>query len=315
MNQQLTISTDKTGVRTLEDYTLTPVYQNGALYTFTSVYVEVYDGATFLSSGTLTPTSDYHKNGITYTWDNTTEALLTTSAKANYLAIWNFDSGNKVLHRYFDVVLFKMLNPIDITDIEIEKPELLKALSHVQTGTVSQTGTTTTMKCSEFSSPSNFYNGSQITFRSGRNIKAGVTVNEWNSITKTFTFNETLAYAPIQGETFELHRSYNPEIISAWNEIISEMNAWVPTATDVDGLSHVVDPQDLRLVHLYKSIVKICQGLRMKEKDTFDLWVKEYSEKEIAAINGLRLKIDTNEDGRFDTTEDTIRSGVLWFQH
>jgi hypothetical protein len=320
MNQQLRINYDPdTTINTIDDLTLELQVENGAPYVISTAKLYVYDGEDLVASGVLgdssLTTNDVDESSLKYTWSSAENLTLSDSPKANYRALWILNSGDRRLDRFFDVVYWKLLNPITTVDVLMEKPELSSHSRPERSLVATANGTTTTLICNRVTEPSDFFNGSEIIFNSGSNDDSVSIVTDWNRDSSEFTLEKALDYATSKNDKFLLRRSFEQEINAAWSELFHTIQAWRPMVMDNFGLNKLIDSLDLRLPHLYKSIINIYENRRERKGDTFDLASKDYSEKFSKAISELKLKIDENNDGIFDEENDLIRTGQLWFQH
>jgi hypothetical protein len=303
-----------TSDRTLETLSLERQYnQDISNYIITSAEIDVYEGADKLTSGAL-PTEiqfeDSENNSLVFTFPTADLSTLTDAPKSNLRAVWTLNSGDRILDRWFSIVYWKLTNPIDEFDIISEKPEF-DQFRPERPLEVTEAVDDQSFICKELLDKSGFLDGSQIRWDAdNNNYSIKNRVDSWDFPTRKITLSESLPEVPRAGDRFSLKRSYNPEISSAWIEILTTINSWVPNITDLDGFNLAVDSYDFRQLHLAMSIQKIASALRVREGDTFDLISQEYAMKSTFTFTELKAKIDKDNDGVFSNND--VRSGVIW---
>ncbi|MBI5970866.1 MAG: hypothetical protein HY884_06900 [Deltaproteobacteria bacterium] len=99
------------------------------------------------------------------------------------------------------------------------------------------------------------------------------------------------------GEKYTLTRSFGREIGRAF-EKIEEMLKGTGRRIDL-----VIDPYDLRGLHIYSSVAEVCKGF-ISEKDNlwWGLW-KEYGEKAAETFEKMNFKYDSSGDGFINSSE------------
>ena len=107
------------------------------------------------------------------------------------------------------------------------------------------------------------------------------------------------------GERYVLTRSYSKEIQRAF-EKIEERIIRMGRRPEL-----VLDPYDLREVHIYFSVAEVCKGL-VSAADTFwwEMW-KEYEKKALEVFSGINFKYDSTGDGYISGGEKGSRVNVL----
>jgi hypothetical protein len=209
------------------------------------------------------------------------------------------------------VVYWKLANPITEIDIQERKPELINRNRPTYPQKATDDSDSSSVKCENFNEPTGFWDGSEIRFLSGDNEGTIVYVDHWDKLTNKFELAENLNYASSRNDKFELKRSFEKEINSAWTSLFHTIQSWVPKFTSLEGLNRLVDPLDLRELHMALSIIRICENLSSKKEDVFDRWKVQAENDYQKALNELRLKIDSNDDG----IPEAERQGMgTWFK-
>lgn len=302
----------------LDDLILSKQYKNNSPYTITTAELIVYNVDEIVASGTLVSGLSYQdseQNSLVYTWTAAEVVTLTENPQSNYRARWRLnissDEADREITRFFDIVWWKLLNPITEIDLLNEKP-ILDEVRQTKRPTVTEAIDATNFKCNQLHNVSGFWDGSIIEFTSSNNRDIQIKIDSWDDQTNKITLAESLPNAPAAGDLFTLKRSFKQEIESSWNEILTEVNSWRPNLTDNEGLNKTVDSYDLRLLHLYKSVAKAAASAVREEDDPYDLIVKDYNLKTTAAFTNLKIKVDEDNSGTFDNDSDLIRSGQIW---
>lgn len=319
MNQQIQMRllSDNSTLQ-LDDLILSKQYKNSSPYTITTAELLVYDVEEIVASGTLVSGLSYQdseQNSLVYTWTQDEVDSLTENPKSNYRARWRLnissDVADRIATRFFDIVYWKLLNPITEIDLLNEKP-ILDEVRQTKRPTVTEAIDATNFKCNQLHNVSGFWDGSIIEFTSSNNRDIQIKIDSWDDDSNKITLAESLPNIPQLGDLFTLKRSFKQEIESSWNEILTEVNSWRPNLTDNEGLNKTVDSYDLRLLHLYKSVAKAAASAVREEDDPYDLIVKDYNLKTTAAFTNLKIKVDEDNSGTFDNESDLIRSGQIW---
>lgn len=299
--------------KTLESLSLeNQVNDDLSTYTITAASLDIFEGSTKLTSGELSTeiaVETAENNSLVFTFPAADLSTLTESPRANLKAIWNLNSGDRILDRWFSIVYWKLINPINENDVISEKPEFdqFRPEKALEVTTVVDTQN---FICKELLDRTGFIDGSIIRWDSDNNYSVVNRIDSWDFPSRKITLSEALEVAPSKGDRFSLRRSYNPEINSAWIEILSTINSWVPALTNLEGFNLTVDSYDFRQLHLFMTIQKIASALRVREGDVFDMIVVEYGVRTTVAFGELKAKIDKDNDGVF--SDNDTRSGVIW---
>lgn len=109
--------------------------------------------------------------------------------------------------------------------------------------------------------------------------------------------------APVAGDRYLLVRPFSREIQRAFEKIEDRL-------TRLGKRPHLVlDPYDLKEVHVYFSVAEACKGLAAgQEGFWWSMW-KEYEKKALDAFDSLNLKYDRSSDGFVSRAEsETVLS-------
>jgi len=316
MNQQLAIVFNPDdNTRTVEGAQLSRRFnESGQLISITIASATLYNSSGgIIFQGDLLGGGVINDNGLLTTiWDaNTVTALL--SPKINYKIIWVVDGT--ILTRWYDVVYWKMQNPISEADLLAENPELSKYRPEKKCQITSITNSTKYV-CDQLSEPFQFWIGSIFQSNSRFLPNAEKRVTEWDEVTQTLTIDSPFSQELRQGDYFTLKRGYYPEILSSWQSIQEMIAAWIPkfgnncanVPWDQSQFNTVVDGYDFRRVHLYQTMIYIANDLRLKLGDAYDLWLQRYSQLMSKAIGEIKAKVDADNSG----SPDYFRSGQIW---
>ena len=312
MNKQLLIKSIN-NVTSIENLTLSPIIVNGSPVTITTGELYVYEGDTIISSGTLAggelifPTG--RTNELYYEW-TTTEISSLDTPKANYKAVWIINTDLE-FSRFFNICYYKLDSIIKDEDVIREKPEFDQYRPTIREVATSDSDVTMVV-CDKLVQESDFWDGAIIELDSGSNNGERRHVADWNN--SELLLSSDFPYPTRKGQQFTLRRSYGSEIESARISIQNLIQSWVPAMSTDNGMALIIDSYDFREMNLSLAIVKIASNLRRKREDTFDLIHQEYQANYEKAINQLRAKIDSANDGS-QNSEDGVRTGTQWLQH
>lgn len=275
----------------------TYVYENNRKITPSSATVTVFmpgSTAKLVDAGIMTIGSD---GLLSYNLTSVDNAGAGSDYKASITYAYN--AATYYVTLFYDIVRSRLVKVITDADIVNELPQLKDSGWRV-TGTA-ESGSAQTIVDSELMR----YEDEYFTGGLARCLAKDETreVTAFTSSTGTVT---TIPFtsAVSAGESYVLTRSYSREIQRAF-EKIEEKIIRLGKRPEL-----VVDPYDLREVHIYSSVAEVCKGL-ITESDTFwwEIW-KEYERKTEETFKGLNFKYDTTGDGNITGVEAGSRLNV-----
>ncbi|VAV82537.1 hypothetical protein MNBD_DELTA01-1633 [hydrothermal vent metagenome] len=276
------------------------VYENNRKIVSSSATLTVYrpGGASELISGAaMTVQSDGRLDYSLTVGDN-------ASADENYKAVIAYVYGGTTYYAtlYYDVVNSKLHKVVTDDDIVAELPQLRDGGWRVH-GTA-ESGSATTIVDSELKRYEDDYFTGGLAF----SIDKDETREIIDFVSSTGTVTAEAFGSAVATDKYILTRSFYREIQRAF-EKIEEM------LVRRGKRSHLVlDPYDLREVHIYLSVAEVCKGMATEPENLWwELW-KGYEKTAIEAFNALNLKYDYTQDGYIAGGEESsslsyIRSG------
>lgn len=221
-----------------------------------------------------------------------------TNYKAVITYTWNSKTDYRVL--FYDVVRSRLVSVVTDIDIVSELPQLKDNGWKVRG--VAATGTVSAITDPELQR----YEDGYFTGGLAYSVDKDATREVVDFTSSTGTVTTTAFAAPIAAnERYILTRSYTREIKRAF-EKIEEKIIRLGRRPEL-----VLDPYDLREVHIYYSVAEVCKGLTA-EKPGFwwDMW-KEYAQKADMAFEGINFKYDFTEDGYIGGEEENSRVNII----
>jgi len=208
-------------------------------------------------------------------------------AGMNYKAVISYVHGGATWYvtLFYDVVRSRLVKVITDEDIVTELPQLKDNGWRIRG--VAQSGSTTTIVDPELKR----YDDDYFTGGLAYSIDKDETREIVGSLSATGTITTTDFSSPISTDRYILTRSYTKEIQRAFEKIEQRL-------TSVGKRPHLVlDPYDLREVHIYYAVAEASKGLVVESGDVWwDLW-KEYEKKGDEVFSHLRFKYDYTGDG------------------
>ncbi|MBI5560559.1 MAG: hypothetical protein HY883_04735 [Deltaproteobacteria bacterium] len=226
-------------------------------------------------------------------------------ADENYKAMisYVYNAATYYLTLFYDVVNSKLVKVITDDDITAELPQLKDNNWRVH-GTA-DSGSTTTIADAELKRYEDDYFTGGTAYSLAKDETREIT--DFDSATGTVT-TTAFSSAIAAGEKYILTRSYSKEIQRAFEKIEEMLNR-------TGKRPHLIlDPYDLREVHIYYSVAEVCKGLVTGNKTLWwELW-QEYDGKARAVFDGINFKYDASNDGYIADSEEsgrltTLRSG------
>lgn len=230
---------------------------------------------------------------------------LTTShndtADENYKAkiAYVYSSTTYYFVLYYDVVAVKLHSVITDEDITNELPQLRDNGWRVN-GTA-ESGSTTTIVDQELKRYENDY----FTGGTAFSIDRGETREITDFATSTGTVTTTAFSGAIATDKYVLTRSFTREIQRAFEK----MEQMLVSRGKRPHL--ILDPYDLREVHIYLGVAEVCKGLAVDSESFWWNIRKEYEDKAAETFKGLNFKYDLSEDGYITGSEESSRLGIL----
>jgi hypothetical protein len=254
--------------------------------------VKLVDGASMMvgSDGLLSYTLTSQDNSI---------------ADINYKAVITYIYGSDTLYAtlFYDVVKSRLMKVVVDDDVVAELPQLKDNGWRVR-GAV-ESGSTTTIVDSELKRYEDgfFTGGLAYSIDKDESREIADFVSSTGTVT-TADFSTAIS----SGEKYILTRSYSREIQRAFEKIEDKL-ARLGKRPEL-----VLDPYDLKEVHIYQSVAEVCKGL-ITESDNFwwEMW-KSYESKADETFRAFNFKYDSSEDGYItgaeeSTTVDVLRAG------
>lgn len=236
--------------------------------------------------------------------DYSLSAANNVSADENYKAVIAYvhNAATYFITLYYDVVNSRLHKVVTDDDIVAELPQLRDSGWRVH-GTA-ESGTTTTIVDSELKRYEDDHFTGGLVFSIDKDETREI--SGFDATTGTVT---SVAFGSAIGtDKYILTRSFSREIQRAF-EKIEEMLVRRGKRPHL-----VLDPYDLREVHIYLSVAEVCKGFAMEPKNLWwELW-KGYEQTALEAFAALNLKYDYTQDGYIAGGEESngftaVRSG------
>lgn len=214
-------------------------------------------------------------------------AAQNSEAGLNYKAAVSYVHDGKTWYvaLFYDVVRSVLTKVITDSDIVTELPQLKDNGWKVR-GTA-QSGSATTVVDAELKRYEDDYFTGGIVWSADKDETREVV--DFESSTGTVT--TTAFSSAVTTDRYVLTRSYTREIQRAFEKIEERLER-------MGRRPHLVlDPYDLREVHIHYSVAEACKGLVTGAGDIWwDLW-KEYEQKGDTVMDRMNFKYDSSADG------------------
>jgi len=229
-------------------------------------------------------------------------AAQNSEAGSNYKADITYQLGAETFYAtlFYDVVRSKLVKVITDEDIINELPQLKDNGWRVNGS--AKSGTTASITDTELSRYSDEY----FTGGLATSLDKGETREIISFVSATGTVTTTaFSSAILSGERYFLRRSFGREIQRAF-EKMEEKIIRLGKRPEL-----ILDPADLREVHIYYSVAEVCKGL-VTDRETFwwDIW-KDYESRAEVTFEALRFKYDSSGDGYIAGSEADRRLNVV----
>lgn len=219
------------------------------------------------------------------------------TADENYKAVVSYTLSGTVYNTtlFYDIVNAKLHQVITDEDLFSELPQL-KDKGEVVHGTA-ENGSTMTIVDTELSR----YEDDYFTGGLATNLTNSETREIAGFVSSTGTVTFAAATATAAGHKYMLQRSFSKEIRRAFEKIDDLL-------TRAGNRPHLIlDPYDLREVHILFSVAEVCKGFATDENSFWwTLW-KDYDSRSFAVFKSLNLKYDESDDGTLGSGEEGKR--------
>ena len=220
-------------------------------------------------------------------------------ANESYKAVLSYTVGG-VIYRatsFYDVIHSKLSIVITDDDLLGELPQI-KDNNYVVHGTA-DSGSATTLVDDELKRYADDY------FTGG--LSTNLTNNETREITdfvsSTGTVTVVTGAATAAGNKYVLQRSFGKEIARSFEKLEDMLY-------QAGRRAHLVlDPYDLREMHILLSVAEVCKGLVTAEGGMWFSFYERYNKHAYAVFKGLNLKYDDSDDGYIASEEESRRLG------
>lgn len=219
------------------------------------------------------------------------------TADENYKAVvaYVFNTVTYTTTLFYDVVRAKLHKVITDEDIIAELPQLKDNGWRVHGD--ADSGSTTTIVDAELTRfDDDYFTGGTATSLTRNEVRA-IT----NFVGSTGTVTTPAFTGVIATDKYILTRSYESEINRAFEKIEAKV-------VQQGKRPHLIlDPCDLREVHIYTTVAEICKGNASEAAAIWWEFWQEYEKKAHFAFKDLNFKYDESEDGIIVKKEEDVR--------
>ena len=211
----------------------------------------------------------------------------------NYKAVitYVYSGGTDKAVRFYDVVRSRLDSVITDSDVTSELPQLKgsgwKVMGKAESGSV------TTIIDSELSNYSDDYFTGGTAYSVDKDELRKIT--SFDSATGTVTV-EAFSSAVVN-DSYILTRSYGAEIVRAFDKLSEKISSMGKRPY------LVLDPYDLKEIHLLMSVSEACKGLSLEEEGFYWKMWKEYESRADKLFASLNFKYDYSGDGEISRGE------------
>ncbi len=282
MKQQILVSSTES----FETY----IYEDGAIIIPASATVTIYkptDNNTILEDEAMTVGSD---GLMSVSLTATQNGELGENYKAVITYIYNGSADKAV--RFYDVVNARLVSVVTDSDVTGELPQL-KGSGWKVMGT-SESGSTTTIVDSELVNyPDDYFKGGSAYSIDKDELREVTGFDSATGTVLTSSFSSVISV-----DKYILTRSFKVEIGRAFEKIEENLSNLGRRP------SLVLDPYDLKEVHIYMSVSGICRGLSTDDSGFWWKMWKEYEEKGSKLFELMNFKYDVTDDGFIGEDEE-----------
>lgn len=225
-----------------------------------------------------------------------------STADMNYKADITYVCGADTYYttHFYDVVKSRLVKVVVDDDVVAELPQLKDNGWRVR-GTA-EGGSAATIVDSELKRYEDDYFTGGLAYSLDKDESREIT--DFVSATGTVT-TANFSAAVAAGDKYILTRSYSREIQRAF-EKIEEKLIRLGKRPEL-----VLDPYDLREVHIYYSVAEVCKGLITGDESFWwEMW-KSYEKKADEIFGAVNFKYDASSDGYITGGEESARVGVI----
>lgn len=221
-------------------------------------------------------------------------------ADLNYKAVvsYVYNAITYPFNLFYDVVHSKLTKVVTDEDVVNELPQLKE--NGWRTRGTATSGSTTTIVDNDLKRFEDDY----FTGGTAQSLDQDETREITDFVSSSGTATTTAFTATMSGNDYILMRAFTKEIQRAF-EKIEEL-----IYREGKRAHLILDPYDLREVHICFSVAEICKGLMTEESGLwFTLW-QEYDKRGYAIYKSISFKYDTSEDGYIAGAEKSVRTSV-----
>jgi hypothetical protein len=202
--------------------------------------------------------------------------------------------GISTIHRQlFDVVHNKLFAVATDEDL-IKECGALRDERYMARG-VADSGSTTTLVDSDLIDyPDDHWTGGVIQFTDGTNAGLSRPVSDYVQSTGTVTWVASCASSVDTTTRYCVRRTFQPELDRSWEEVdeIVRRKGFRPAL--------VMDSDELKSLHVYITLSKICRVLSKSGDDVWWSRAKDFDAKSLKELNGIQFVYDADEDSVAD---------------
>lgn len=220
-------------------------------------------------------------------------------ANENYKAVVAYVVSGTTYYAsfFYDVVNSKLGVVITDDDVINELPQI-KDNGYVVHGDVDSGSTTTIVDAELKRYPDDYFTGGLAT---------NLTNNEAREITDFVASSGTVTMPTMTandaGDKYMLQRAYTKEIARAFEKLEDMLN-------QAGRRAHLIlDPSDLREVHIFMSVAEICKSMITAEGgNMWSYFYELYDKRAYAIFKNINLKYDDSDDGIIAAAEENSRT-------
>ena len=213
-----------------------------------------------------------------------------------------FGSITYTVTLFYDVV-YSILRPVITDDDVIKELPQVEKLGYTVRGTADSGSATTIVDAGLKSYDDDFFSGGEAYSLSKEESRI---ITDFVSTSGTITI-EAFSSAIAADEKYVLSRAFTREIQRAFEKIEERLKR------RGKRVHLILDPYDLREVHILFAVAEICKGQIATEGEGslwWDLW-KDYERQAERAFDGLSLKYDSSNDGYISNSEVGRRMSAI----
>lgn len=267
-------------------------FLNGLQQIPSSCYITIYD-----NTGTEKLAETLAEVRLDGTMEYFVEDVICDEIAYNWKAEWKFyiDGQETYEVQLFDVVLYKLNNPVSDFDI-LQRAPFLREMNYRRIETA-DSGTVNTIICSQLNETDDYWNGGWIEIIEGINVGEKRQISDFVQATNTLTVLNNFSNAIDNDTKFVLIRSFTKEISEAFNIFLNDLiNRGIKT-------NRIIGQEQIREPVVLKTLELICINF---SKDPVDLWSerwKMYKGDYDRRLNSAMFDFDDDDSGNIDNEE------------